>query len=156
MEGSVVKKEQVVALSDANERLIYATVSEDARGVAKAKAELRLAKEMSSGPPNEHVLARMKASDPVGAAAAGLIDFSELQDLVSENPTAYLDAEEARVVRENPSNLRVVVAARRDGVSLNEVMNKPMRDRADFALAARGDRRGAAALVDFLQRKLRK
>jgi acyl-CoA synthetase (NDP forming) len=65
---------QTVALSDASERLTYALLGEDEGEISEARKDLARAKEMSSGKPAQHVIARLIENDPKAARAAGLLD----------------------------------------------------------------------------------
>lgn len=66
--------EQVVALSDASEHLVYALLADDASEISKAREEIRIAKEMSSGKPSADVIAQLIKNDPENALHAGLIN----------------------------------------------------------------------------------
>lgn len=65
---------QTLALSDASERLTYALLSEDEKEISEARKNLERAKEMSSGRPAQHVIARLIENNPEAAKAAGLLD----------------------------------------------------------------------------------
>lgn len=149
-----MEKEQALALSDASERLIYAYVSGGTKEIAAARADLQRAQDMSDGPASDAVLAQLIENDPIGSAASGLLTFPELQAIIASDLEAYLEPVEIDVITENPSNLRIVLAARMKGISLDDMIRKPLLDRTDYALAARGDRRRAAELVEELRRSL--
>jgi hypothetical protein len=151
-----MNEEQAIALSDASERLVCAYVSGSQRAVDAAKEDLRIARDMSDGAPSSAVVARLIQNDPINAAAAGLLAFPELQAIIASDLDAHLKPDEVAVVADNPANLRMVLAARMSGLDLAEMIRKPLLDRQDFALAARGNRRRAAELVAVLQESLDK
>lgn len=146
-----MNKDQIVALSDASERLIYAYVSGSQREIEAANQDLRLAKEMAGERPSAAVIARLIKNDPLNAAAHGLITYPELQDIIAPNPSRYLRPDEVAAVADNPANLRTVLAARMSGGDLAELIREPLLNQQDFALAARGDRRQAAMMVKRLR-----
>lgn len=65
---------QTLALSDAFERLTYALLGEDEKEISEAQKDFDRAKEMSSGKPAPHVIARLIENDPESAGLAGLLD----------------------------------------------------------------------------------
>ncbi|WP_311215122.1 MULTISPECIES: hypothetical protein [unclassified Arthrobacter] len=151
-----MNKNQALAIADASERLVYAYVSGNTREIHAAQEDLRIAKDISDGPPSNAVIAQLIENDPIGSAAAGILSFPDLQAIIASDLETHLDPEEVIVVTDNPANLRIVLAARMNGVTLDEMVNKPLLDRRDFALAARGDRRRAAELVEGLRNSLDK
>lgn len=64
---------RAVALSDAEERLIYAYISGNKNDVADAKDNLSLAHDMSDGQPSSEVIERLIKNDPINASRAGLL-----------------------------------------------------------------------------------
>lgn len=200
-----MKKTQAIALSDANEHLIYASMLGDPSEIRAAEEELVRAKNIPDGTspavvvdqlikddpigsflaglldldmleaifkasPKSYLEAKDAASvdrdpktlrdiinrllvesDPVGAAAVGLLNFAELESIVMAAPSEYLEQDEIVAVKEQPWTLRFVVAARMAGVSFGELYAEPLIGRDDYALAARGSRQAAANLMDSLQ-----
>lgn len=61
-----------IAVSDAEERLIYANLSGNQQGVTAAIENLNTAREMPVGPPSSKVVERLILNDPLNAALAGL------------------------------------------------------------------------------------
>ncbi|MFJ4170285.1 hypothetical protein ACIPY3_12280 [Paenarthrobacter sp. NPDC089714] len=138
-----MNEERAVALSDASERLVYAYVSGSPKAIAAAEADLRHARESSAGSPSPAVLSRLIKNDPVNAAISGLITLPELQEIVVSDLDSYLSPEEASAVAANPANLRGVLAARINQADFSESKDKPLLNKKDFALAARGVFSGA-------------
>lgn len=66
---------RAIAVSDAEERLIYAHLSGNHKDVAAAIENLNSAREMPVGQPSADVIERLIHNDPLNAARAGLAEL---------------------------------------------------------------------------------
>ena len=136
--------ERALAINDASERLLYATITGEPRELKAAREELALAQEIADSEVPPEVLDTLIKNDPITAAAAGLLTFQDLLVIVSSDLDSHLSPEEVAVVANNSANLRTVLAARITGGNLQEMVDEPTLRRTDFALAARGNHRKAS------------
>lgn len=134
----MAEADQVVAQSDALERLAYAGVLGDRSAAADALGELEALGSGAASPPSQETIEAAVQADPIVAAALGWLTFQELSDIVAADPSQYLSDTEQNVYAEmGNAGLRFVVRSRMLGEPLDtdDLINA---QRSDFTLAARG------------------
>jgi hypothetical protein len=133
--AGVDRRQAEIAAHDAEELLVYAGLIGDRDLEEQARAQLSAAAAGDGALPDASTRAALIEVDPVSAATLGWLGFPELQQVVTADPDGYLYPDEAEAVRQTPADLRLVVLARAEGISLADVRS---RRQQDYELAARG------------------
>lgn len=129
------REQAAVASHEAAELLIYAGITGNRDLERRARALSVEAARGDGVTPDSIERAALVAADPVSAAMLGWLSYPELEGLVTTDPDQFLFPDEADAFRDNPGNLRLVVAARLQGIPVGELQQQSPRD---YELAARG------------------